>query len=469
MDDAERFALGVLIDLSRLIPVDDPTADVVRLELVDSGAMSLRECVEGRWPLELSDGLVRMPRGTLRETAMILLAKAEQEASQRDRLGRIPSETNALVQGGFERDPVISRAGGALRGAAVAVAGRRIMRLVAPWPESRRWAAAVTHDLDVVSMWPVFTLLRLAELSRKRRISQVATVIAAAARSIARDPVTAAVDDMLHHEREHGIRSTWFVLCGSPTLATYRSGDLTYRSDSTALRRILDSLAEHGAEIGLHGSMETVDRDEAFAEQRTRLRQLTAMPVDGVRQHFLRMRPGTTYRGMTAAGFTYDSTVGFPDRNGFRLGVADVVPVWDAGQRVPGSLVEVPFCWMDRALSKYRGVERPLDWVADAVALARTCREVEGLWVGVWHPNLTPALGYPGAPAAFVALLKALAADDPWFATLEDVVRWRATRRSFRIRAMTLDGRVARSGSSGASPSTVALEDSSGRRVVDAP
>ena len=39
-------------------------------------------------------------------------------------------------------------------------AGRRAVRYLAPWPEGRRWAAAITHDLDIVSGWPLFTTLR---------------------------------------------------------------------------------------------------------------------------------------------------------------------------------------------------------------------------------------------------------------------------------------------------------------------
>ena len=37
-----------------------------------------------------------------------------------------------------------------------------------------------------------------------------------------------------------------------------------------------------------------------------------------------------TLQQIKDAGFLYDSTYGFADRNGFRLGVADVVPLWDA-------------------------------------------------------------------------------------------------------------------------------------------
>jgi hypothetical protein len=169
---------------------------------------------------------------------------------------------------------------------------------------------------------------------------------------------------------------------------------------------------------------------------------LTGRPVLGVRQHFLRMRPGATHRGMLAAGFRYDTTWGFPDRNGFRLGVADVIPVWDAVAERPIGLDEVPLCWMDRTLSKYAGIEDPGAWVAEGEALAQVCRQVEGLWVGLWHPNLTPALGFPDAPAAFHTLLRRLVAQEPFIGTVSAMVEWRAARRSIRVRRLTPDGRI---------------------------
>ena len=81
---------------------------------------------------------------------------------------------------------------------------------------------------------------------------------------------------------------------------------------------------------------------------------------------------------MSSAGFAYDSTFGFSDRNGFRLGVADVLPAWlDSGEGgQPAGIDEVPFTWMDRALSKYQGIESPQAWVEDAIELARACRAV---------------------------------------------------------------------------------------------
>jgi hypothetical protein len=156
----------------------------------------------------------------------------------------------------------------------------------------------------------------------------------------------------------------------------------------------------------------------------------------GVRQHYLRMWPGPTQRAMRTAGFTYDATFGFPDRNGFRLGSADIVP-----SSFAEGLDEVPLVWMDRALSKYRGIEDPNAWVDDALELAATARGVEGLWVGLWHCNLTPPLGYPGAPAAYTRLLAEIMRESPYIATLDRLVAWRRARRGVRATAVAPDGR----------------------------
>ena len=461
---AERHGLELLLDLARLPAVEDEAADVVRLDIVerDCGDPDLKACIAHGWHFEPADGVVRVPRGVLRLVTAVAGATAEQDSAARDRYGRVPATTNALVQAGLETEPVVSRAALRLRDAVLASAGRRQVSLVAPWPRGKRWAAVFTHDLDVVAYWPLFTLRRLAELARKAELTRCARTGLAALAAVGRDPVGQGVRGVLDTERAQAVISTWFVLCGTPTLATMRAGDLTYAPESRAATRIIQELVEHGCEIGLHGSFATSDRGELFGEQRMRLEGVTGRPVHGVRQHFLRTRPGVTEHAMRAAGFRYDATSGFADRNGFRLGVADVVPAWDAAAERSIGLDEVPLCWMDRALSKYRSIEDPTTWIAEGVALARACREVEGLWVGVWHPNLTPPLGFPGAPAAYRSLVDQLTAQDPFVAPLSDVVAWRVARRGIRIRRVGSDGRL-EAHTTAPLPAPPVLEDPTGR------
>ncbi len=471
LTSTERFGLELLVDLARLVPIEDPAADVVSVEVVEGPARgeSLRSLAARGWGIEAGDGVVRIPRAALEVAAEVASAAAEQRSGARDRHDRVPSAENALVAAGLEREPVISLAAKSLRDAALSAAGRRPMRLAEPWPEGRRWAAAFTHDLDVVALWPVFAAARALELARKGEGSQLAGAALAAARALVGDPVLEGLSRLLELERDLSILSTWFVLCGTPTRRTVAAGDLTYRPESRRARAAFAAIAAGGHEIGLHGSFATMESASEMREQRGRLAGLTGNEPSGVRQHFLRMRPGATQRAMVAAGFRYDATYGFPDRNGFRLGVADVVPAWDAERERTEPLDEVPLHWMDRALSKYRGVENPDAWVDDALELAELCRKTEGLWVGLWHPNLTPALGFPGAPAAFERLARTVVAQDPFIAPAGQMATWRAARRLVRAERIAPDGSViahVRSDShvAAAAAPAIILEDPAGRR-----
>jgi hypothetical protein len=439
----DRRAFTLLTDLARLVPVADPVADVVTIELTDRPARfeSLRDWQAARWGIDPGDGVVHLARAALRLLGEVVSATRERLTPSRDRFGRIPSTANALVAEGMERQPIVSQAAAALRAAVRRAAGRRPLRFAAPWPDGRRWAVAITHDLDVVAWWPAFTALRLAELVRKGSWARAGRAGAAALSSIGRGPVYRGIATLLATERARAVRSTWFILCGTPTWRTFLAGDLTYRPEAPDTRRVLADLLQAEHAIGLHGSFATQTASEALAEQRARLTGLTGREVSGVRQHFLRFDLEHTPRAMRSAGFGYDSTAGFADRNGFRLGMCDVAPGWDVEGDGP-PLAEVPFAWMDRALSKYRDVEDPAAWATDALELADACRAVEGLWVGVWHPNLIAPLGFPGAPAAFTRLLDGLSAGEPFIGTLDELVRWRDARSRLRIARVAPDGRV---------------------------
>jgi hypothetical protein len=462
----QRFGLERLVDLSRLLPADPALEGPVRLRLdLSAPVPELAAMARGAaaWS-ELSGEIVVAP-ATLDLITDIVSADAEQRSLLNDQHQRVPPGENALVRASLERDLVLQQVAIRFREAVIRVAAGRPIRLLAPWPGGHRWALGLSHDLDIVALWPLFSALRVTELVRHKSFGRALTALAAAIGWTARDPVTSGVRTLLAQEADTGnAPSTWFVLCGTPTLATFRAGDLTYRPESGRARQIFADLASAGHEIALHGSFETSRRTEAFAEQRTRLADLTGQLPVGVRQHFVRLRPGATHLAMAQAGFRYDATMGFSDRNGFRLGVADVVPCWNSAERMVTGPDLVPFAWMDRAMSKYSGIEDPARWIADGMLLANRCREVEGLWAGIWHPNLVTPLGYPGASASYGRMLMELRESNPWFATHQELVAWRQARRSATAVGIDASGRV----TAHASPTgsfTPVLESPDGTRM----
>lgn len=437
----EQYGLKVLIDQSRLLLLEGSDARVTTLHIGPPSPVPLPDVAEATREPVAARGEVRLPRSQLAALGRLAGAEAEQCSTARDRHGRVPASASPVGQDDRWLTPVVSGVARQLGNLVRQVApDRRLVRLVAPWPDGRRWAVALSHDLDLVAGWPFATALRLAELLRHRAFAGAGAVMRDAARATLGDPVWDAASALLGRLERHGIRSTWFILCGTPTLVTWRQGDLTYRPESPATRRLLAAVVEGGHEIGLHGSFDTERDAAAFSAQRARLEGLVQRPVRGVRQHFLRMRPGLTQRAMRQADFAYDATYGFADRSGFRLASADAVPGWDAQAGAESGLEEMPLVWMDRTLSKYAGVESPDAWVEDGLARAATCRSHEGLWVGLWHPNLSASLGFPGAEHACERLLGTLAEQRPWFGTLDQVREWRQRRRALRAIALREDG-----------------------------
>lgn len=453
----ERHGLDLLVDLSRLLPAPSGLG-ALRLAVVEGGPEGVTALQEE--PVA-ADGSLSVRRAALAAAGAIASATAEQGTARRDRLGRVPSDANVLVAAGLAERPVLSQWAQRIRRVAARAAQGRPFRTIAPWPDGKRWCVALTHDLDVVALWPAFTALRVAELVKKGEWAQAGRTLAAAAQRTFASPVEEAALRILGIEVELGIRSTWFILCGTPTVASFGRGDLTYRPESAATRRILDAILAGGHEIGLHGSFETAEHPDRFIVQHQRLAQLAPTMGRGVRQHFLRMEPGTSQRGMIQGGFRYDATWGFSDRNAFRLGVADVVPWFEARGDAVAPLDLVPFCWMDRTQSKYQGVEEPKEWTRAALECAERCREVEGLWCGIWHPNLSAPLGYPRAPEAFAELAVGLTKDPTaWLTTLGNVVEWRRRRRSAVAQGVGAAGEVvARAAVPGA---PLRLEDAAG-------
>ena len=458
----ERFGLDVLVDQSRLLVVDGDAPDVVVVS--DIGADDQDASRPESWAradsFHRADGHVSVPRELLRAVGAMASTLAEQQSDAADRFGRVPSSVNEAYAAGVARNPVVTRCAIALRNAVVEVAGKRPVALLQPWPDGHRWAAALTHDVDVVEWWPAFTALRIAELAGKSEWGLIRGVLSALPSALWSNPVHRAVESILSAERDAGVHASWYVLCGEPTFGSMRRGDLTYRPDAARTRSIVAAIEAGAHEIGLHGSFDTMLSVHAFGEQRRRLQAMISSEVRGVRQHYLRMRPGRTQRCMEQAGFAYDATFGFPDVNGFRLGAADVVAHFDAEDGASGAFDRVPLVWMDRTVSKYQRIEQTTRWIDDATELAAVCAEVEGLWVGLWHTNVTAPLGYPDGERAYRALLQTLRERRPFIAPLAEIVEWRRRRRHARATGLDQRGRPVASLDTGVAPPP--LENASG-------
>jgi hypothetical protein len=151
--------------------------------------------------------------------------------------------------------------------------------------------------------------------------------------------------------------------------------------------RLVETLLEADAEVGLHGSYTSADDVGRLAAEKQALESLAGF-LAGQRYHFLRVDPHRNLAPLVDLGFRYDTSLGFADAPGFRAGLAHPFRPWSEERGGPLSLVEIPLALMDTTLAeaKYLGLsareaERPvlalLDWAA-----ARG-----GAFAILWHTN----------------------------------------------------------------------------------
>lgn len=95
------------------------------------------------------------------------------------------------------------------------------------------------------------------------------------------------------------------------------------KCNDPAIREPIQRIHQRGHEIGLHPSYGTYQTPELITKEAERLRTVLqksgiVQPKLGGRMHYLRWEHPSTLQAWNDAGMTYDSTLGYADRPGFR-------------------------------------------------------------------------------------------------------------------------------------------------------
>jgi peptidoglycan/xylan/chitin deacetylase (PgdA/CDA1 family) len=310
------------------------------------------------------------------------------------------------------------------------------------WPEGKRFAVCLTHDVDLVS-----AASTPAQVVRSMRFSHerpAAASLSAKALRLARPPVRlaraarggislspdtgVALERSVAIEQEYGVAASYFFTVVPGRRASRY--DCVYGLDDPCLFRgsrcrvadVLRQLAEDGFDVGLHGSYHSALEPGLLGEQRDALEQAVGFEVTTTRQHFLHWDVRTTPRLQSEAGLRADTTLGFNRGIGFRAGASLPFEHFDlvTGETLP--LLQVPLIVQDGPLLGRFGLE--LD-VAAAEELVRqvidTVADGGGVATFLFHPN---NLARDDFLAVFRTTIEYGSARAGWFASVKDIERW---------------------------------------------
>jgi hypothetical protein len=244
-----------------------------------------------------------------------------------------------------------------------------------------------THDVDYlpVSRWrAVDRLLRNAVCSSvvANRSSLGVRQLGMALRTALGgrfEPLNQIVQ-LAEEESRRGFRASYYFL----TRHAHRR-DAFYTLENSAVLKLIHWLELRGMEVGIHGSYTCMDHEDGLHREVANLNNHGIYP-EGGRQHWLRYTLDRLIPAMERAKLSYDTSIGWADRIGFRAGACFAFPPYNFGTESAASFLEIPMVVMDQALEpRHDGLEKMLEQATTVLAASR-----EMGWGGIsllWHPS----------------------------------------------------------------------------------
>lgn len=195
-------------------------------------------------------------------------------------------------------------------------------------------------------------------------------------------------DWLMDQSENHGLRSAFYFICGRTDAAR----DADYEPEHRAIRNLMRRIHARGHEIGLHPSYGTYQAPSLIAAEANRLRGICAAEgivqnAWGGRMHYLRWKHPVTMWGWELAGMSYDGTLGYADRPGFRCGTCFEYPAFDPEQNRALNLRIRPLVAMECSViaKRYLGLGSGAEAFKKFQQLKDACRAVGGCFSLLWH------------------------------------------------------------------------------------
>lgn len=179
-------------------------------------------------------------------------------------------------------------------------------------------------------------------------------------------------------------------------------------------RSIIKKIIERGFEVGIHLSYNAHKNKKTIAAEKKRLENITGHPVRGNRHHYWKMKKPfwDTLAGHAESGLFYDTSIGFNDHEGFRLGVALPFYPWNPLRTREIKTLQLPTVLMDGNIF-YHELPNPAMLIEKFQPLLETLKLYQGTACLCWHVRTS----FPGSKEfkawgeGYLALLRYLAKD----------------------------------------------------------
>jgi hypothetical protein len=377
------------------------------------------------------------------DLAELILGVAETQQAGTDHRGNKDFQHNPLFWSGRVLEPVVNQ------WLKDKLAGREENLPVPLWPDGKRFAVCLTHDVDDVSLTSLpanFRKLKVVIQQARRGNQDIHAIFLSLARLALlvangqgfKKKKARLFEPWLEAEDQFGFRSTFFFF---PEKAAayhpldgpfYRLRDkLDFREAWISVAQLIRELDSRGWEVGLHSTFNSFQDPVELRWQKEQLEKCLPGQVVSIRQHCLHFDMQHTPRAQSLAGFKYDTTFGFNRIIGFRNGLALPFYHYDLKADAPLPILQIPLHLQDVALFRKDNLGlSPEEALVRARELIAKVEKVGGLITLIWHPVSVDYKAYSGWFKVYRELLADIRTRDAWVAPVREIGEWWRQRHS---------------------------------------
>jgi peptidoglycan/xylan/chitin deacetylase (PgdA/CDA1 family) len=283
------------------------------------------------------------------------------------------------------------------------------------YPEGKKFAVCLTHDIDFVYPEKMYTIVETAKAFAKGNL--IDAVKMPFSRINKKCNPYWNFREIMELEAKYDAKSSFYFLALNPG-----EKDFNYKIED--LEAELKFISDQGWEVGLHGGYESYKSLEDLKEKKYRIENVLGKQIIGYRNHYLRFKVPDTWELLSKAGFKYDTTFGYHDCAGFRNGVCHPFRPFNRNTGEQIGILELPLIIMDRTLLKdYMRLDVKKAWEL-IKRLVDKVEQYNGVVTVLYHNN---TLNEGENRKCYEKLLKYVSSKKAWITSGEEICNWWST------------------------------------------
>ncbi|BAI60841.1 conserved hypothetical protein [Methanocella paludicola SANAE] len=282
------------------------------------------------------------------------------------------------------------------------------------YPENRKFAVCLTHDIDDIYPPQSHMLLSSLYCARNLDIRGIKKHVSWKFKGKDLSPYRNFADIVKLEEAYEANSSFYFIATG---LDIRR-----FRYDIGELESELGFLTDKGDEVGLHGGYYSFNRLEDIKIEKKRIEEVLGRSVLGYRNHYLNFSIPDTWELLAKAGFKYDTTLGFKKNIGFVNGMCHPFRPYNlnTGQKI--DIMEIPLAVMDQAIFE---LTRSFTEAWEAVkALIDAAETHNGIVTLLWHNYAFSSAFRESWKKLYIKILKYCYEKRAWMTSGKEIYGW---------------------------------------------